>query len=150
MHAHLCLTLVHRLCWTRSICGCRWGAHGICYVCCRRSCLVFVVFKPRWPHRATSISIAKEHRHPWSISESSVSECVRLCDTHMVYIYSMACNDILRDIPERDPPRMYVHTYVHTYFVRIDPRFRASPSIVGCMRWRVNNKHDELQLFKTL
>jgi len=57
----------------------------------------------------------------------SVSECVRLCDTHMAHTYIVpmvypvfvwVCNDIPRDIPERDPP--------HTYFVRIDPRFRAS------------------------
>jgi len=34
----------------------------------------------------------------------------------------MVYNDIPHDIPERDPPRMYVHMY----FVRIDPRFRAS------------------------
>ena len=34
----------------------------------------------------TSISIAKEHR--WlHLSESSISECVRLCDAHMAYTW---------------------------------------------------------------
>ena len=51
-------------------------------------------------------------------SESSVSECVRLCGLYYV------CNDIWRDIPECDPPHMYIHTYM--YFMRIDPQFRAS------------------------
>ena len=38
------------------------------------SCLVFVVSKPRWPRCVVR-----------NLSESSVSECVRLCDTHMAY-----------------------------------------------------------------
>ena len=40
------------------------------------SCLVFVVSKPRWPRCAVVIR---------DLSESSVSECVRLCDAHMAY-----------------------------------------------------------------
>jgi len=57
----------------------------------------------------------------------NVSDCV----TH-IWPIPMAlgrvhvCNDIPRDIPERDLPRMYVCMYVRTYFVRIDPQFRAS------------------------
>ena len=43
-----------------------------------RSCSVFVVSKLRWPR-----SIVKERCRPRSISESSVSECVRLCDAHI-------------------------------------------------------------------
>ena len=38
----------------------------------------------------------------------------------LVYVYVR--NNILCDIHERDPPC----AYVHMYFVRIDPRFRAS------------------------
>ena len=47
----------------------------------------------------------------------------------MAYTYlGPACgiNDIPRDIPERDPPR----TYVHTYFVRLDPRFMQSLALM--------------------
>ena len=82
MHAHLCLT---------PLCRCRWGEHGTCYVCCRRSCLVFVVSKPRWPHCAVvseSISITKEH-HWLHLSELNISDCVRLCDAHMAYTYGI-------------------------------------------------------------
>jgi len=51
----------------------------------------------------------------------SVSDC-------MMYIWPIpitlgrvhVCNDILCDIPECDPPRMYVHTY----FVGVDLQFR--------------------------
>ena len=50
-----------------------------------------------------------------------VSDCV----TH-IWPLPMVCNDIPCDIPECDPPRTYVRTYVHMYFVRINPRFRAS------------------------
>jgi len=39
----------------------------------KASCLVFVVSKPRWP------------RCVRDLSESSVSECVRLCEAHMAY-----------------------------------------------------------------
>ena len=77
------------------------------------SCLVFVVFKPRWPRCAVipdSISIAKERHCPRS--ESSVSECV----THIWPIpMPMVCNNIPLDIPERDPPRTYVRTYVRMH-----------------------------------
>ena len=45
------------------------------------SCLVFVVSKPRWPRCA----VVQERRRPRS--ESSVSECVILCDAHMAYMY---------------------------------------------------------------
>ena len=30
----------------------------------------------------------------------------------MAYTIIMVCNNILRDIPERDPPRTYICTYV--------------------------------------
>ena len=56
---------------------------------------------------STSISIAKE-AVVRSISESSISKCVRLCDAHMaLYI----CNNIPCDIPD-------IRTYAS---VRIDP-----------------------------
>jgi len=32
-HVHVCLTPVRRLC-ACVICRCRWGACGVCYVCC--------------------------------------------------------------------------------------------------------------------
>ena len=38
----------------------------------------------------------------------NVSDCV----TH-IWPIPMVCNDILCDVPERDPPRTYVHTYSH-------------------------------------
>ena len=38
------------------------------------------VSKPRWPRRAVV-----HDQYP----ESSVSECVRLCDAHMAYTYGM-------------------------------------------------------------
>jgi len=50
---------------------------------------VFVLSKPRWPHCAVVpefISIAKERLH---LSESSISECVRLCDVHMACTYGI-------------------------------------------------------------
>ena len=76
MHVHLCLVPVCRLC-----------TRGTCYVCCRprRSCLVFVVTKPRWP-RCTVIPDLHLHCQralsSTNLSELSISECVRLCDTH--------------------------------------------------------------------
>ena len=45
-HAHLCPRASAQTMRVRHICMCRWGARGTCYVCCRRSCLVFVVSKP--------------------------------------------------------------------------------------------------------
>ena len=51
---------------------------------------LFVVSKPQWPPTPlspTSISITKEA--VVQISESSVTECVRLCDTHKAYTYGM-------------------------------------------------------------
>ena len=68
--------------------------------------------------RPTSASIVKERCRPRSISESSVSESVRLCDTHIPAYgrpISVVCNDIPRDIPERDPPRTYIRTHARTY-----------------------------------
>ena len=56
---------------------------------------MFVVLKPRWP------------RCVRDLSESSVSEFV----THIWPIpMPMVCNDIPCDIPERDPPCMYIRT----------------------------------------
>jgi len=80
--------------------------------------------------RPTSASIVKERvvRDQY-LSRAYVSECVRLCDAHIPACgrpISVVCNDIPHDIPARDPPRTYVRTHVLTYFVRIDPRFRAS------------------------
>jgi len=81
-------------------------AHMACYVCefaieAVWCCSIQAAMAPSSP---TSISITKEHR---TVSESSVSECVRLCDAHIKsygpYLYPV-CNDIQRDIPECDPP----------------------------------------------
>ena len=89
------------------------------------------VSKPRWPHSAV---IPDLHLHCQrtllsvvnyiylSRAYLDVSDCV----THIWPILMAlgrvhVCNDISRDIPEHDPPRMYVHVYL----VRIDPRFRA-------------------------
>jgi len=105
---------VHRLC-EHIICGCKWGTHGTCYVCCRprRSCLVFVVSKPQWPaapSSPTSISIVKECCYPYiylSRAYLNMSDCV----TH-IWPIPMVCNDIRRDIPKHDPPPTYVRTYI--------------------------------------
>ena len=75
--------------------------------------------RPPSPSSKNAVIYNQLHVH---LSESSISECVRLCDAHMAYVR----NDILHDIPESDPPCTYVRTYVHMYFVRIDPQFRAS------------------------
>ena len=57
----------------------------------------------------------------------SVSDCVtHIWPIPMALGRVQVCNDIPHDIPECDLPRMYVSMYVRTYFVRIDPRFRAS------------------------
>ena len=70
---------------------------------------MFVVSKPRGPATPLSLtSIAKECRHLRSILSRAylnVSDCV----THIWPIpMLMVCNDIPRDIPKRDPPRIYV------------------------------------------
>ena len=65
---------------------------------------------PAMPQSLTSISIAKKAVVRDQISESSISERVRLCDAHMAL--PMVCNDIPCDIPERDPPRTYTRTYI--------------------------------------
>ena len=90
-HAHLCLTPVHRLC-THVICGCRWGARGTCYIYCRprRSCLVLVGPKLRWPHHAIIPNLHLQRQRTLSsthLSESSISECVRLCNAHNYGLY---------------------------------------------------------------
>jgi len=84
------------------ICRCRWGACGTCYVCCRRSCLVFVVSKLQWPRRiAININLSQMYLNG--------SDCV----THICPI-PLLWNRIPHDIPSWvDPPRTYVQTYIH-------------------------------------
>ena len=54
--------------------------------------------------------------HQRTPSSVHLSECVRLCDTHTcMAVWSMVCNNIPRDIPERDPPCTYACTHVRTY-----------------------------------
>ena len=129
--------------------GTRWGVRDTCYLCCR-SCSVFVVSKPRWPR-----SIVKERCRPRSISESNVSECVRLCDTHIpampgLYLWYVTSFRVTF-LSVTHHVRTYVRTYVHTYFVRIDPRFRAlalmcsaiittHPRLLYLLLWN-GNKH---------
>ena len=90
--------------------------------------LVFVVSKPRWPRHAVipDLHLHRQRTLPTHLSELSISECVTI-DYLWCHIWPipMVCNDIPRDILERDPPRTYARTYVHTYFVGIDPQFRA-------------------------
>ena len=98
----------------------------------RRSCLVFVVSKPRWPRCAVVPDIHLHRQRALSsahLSESSISECVRLCDAHMAYTYGLVCN-----IPDRDPPRTC--TYVRTYFVRIELNKHHSPPWGQSTIWR--------------
>ena len=54
------------------------------------SCLVFVVSKPRWPHCAVIPNLHLHRQRVLSsehLSESSISECVRLCDAHNYGLY---------------------------------------------------------------
>jgi len=91
-HTHLCLAPMCRLC-VRIICSCKWSARGKCYVCCRpRRCLVSVVSKPQWPRHAIIPDLHLHHQRTLSsthLSESSISERVRLCDAHVAYTYGM-------------------------------------------------------------
>ena len=75
---------------------------------------MLVVSKLRWPRRTIVPNLHLHRQRMLSsthLSESSISECVRLCDAHGLYL-AMVCNNILRDIPERGPPRTYVRTYI--------------------------------------
>ena len=87
----------------------------MCYVSCRfrRSCLVFVVSKPQWPCRTVVPDLHLHRQRTLSSPHLSraylnVSDCV----TH-IWPILMVCNNIPHDIPEHDPPLMYL--------VRIDP-----------------------------
>jgi len=89
------------------------GARGTCYVRCIASySLVFVVSKPRWPRRAVIPDLHLHRQRPHISLELSISECVTI--DYLIWPMPMVCNDILRDIPERDPPRTYVRTYIRT------------------------------------
>ena len=108
----------------RVICG--WGA--------RTAHVTFAVeaVKPRGSTSLlplTSISIAKERCRLWSTTSIWVEHTWMyrtVWHTYGLYLLmtlgrALVCNNIPRDIPERDPPRTYMHT-----FVRIDPWFRSS------------------------
>ena len=58
----------------------------------RRSCLVLVVSEPQWPHHAVVPSLHLHCQRTLSsahLFESSISECVRLCDAHDYSLYHM-------------------------------------------------------------
>ena len=81
--------------------------------CCRpigdASCLVFVVSKPRWP-RCAVVPDLHLHRQRTASSAIYLSRAylnVSDCVTH-IWPIPMVCNNIPRDIPERDPPHTYV------------------------------------------
>ena len=83
----------------------------------RRSCLVLVVSKPRWPRCAVVPNLHLHHqRTPSSVinyiylnrAYLNVSACVM--HTYGLYLVHMVCNNTPRDIPEHDPLRMYIHT----------------------------------------
>ena len=61
--------------------------HVLCFAVGEASCLVFVVSKPRWPpcRRPRPPSPSPKNAVVRDLSESSVSECVRLCNAHMAY-----------------------------------------------------------------
>ena len=115
-HAHLCLTPACRLC-VCVICGCRWGARGTCYVCCRRSCLVCEKSCLVWE---TSCEI-------WGVycGRGAVScwrRAVNCSNCIWVYVYVTKFHMTFLSVTH------HVCTYVRTmysYFVRIDPWFRA-------------------------
>ena len=99
-HVQLCLVPVCRLC-AHVMCGCRCrcsrevhmarvmfvvGLGEAVFFC------VLVVSKPRWPHRVVVPNLHLHRQRMLSsahLSESSISECVWLCDAHMAYTYSM-------------------------------------------------------------
>jgi len=106
---------------------CAW--HVLRFAVREASCLVFVVSKPRWPRAVVPDLHLHRQRTPSSVIYLSraylnVSDCV----THTwprprpwyVTTFRVTFLSVTHHI------RMYVRTYVHTYFVRIDPRFRAS------------------------
>ena len=80
------------------------------------SSLVFVlVSKPRWPRRTVipDLHLHRQRTPSAHLSELSISECVTidyLCLWCHIRPMPMVCNDIPRDIPERDPPRTYART----------------------------------------
>ena len=128
-HAHLCIAPVCRL-RAGVICGCRWGVHGTCWP--RRTCLVLVVSKLQWPSCAV-ISDLHLHRQR-TLSSTHLSQAylnVSDCLTHirMAYTYGMKQHSVWHSWA-------WPTTYVHTYFVRIDPRFRASCSAIISFHWR--------------
>ena len=126
-HAHLCIASVRRL-RAGIICGCRWGTHGSCWP--RRSCLVLVVSKMQWPRCAVVPDLHLHRQRTLSSTHLSraylnVSDCV----THIAYTYGMKQHSVWHSWAW---PTMYVHMY----FVRIDPRFRASCSAIISFHWR--------------
>ena len=124
-HAHLCLTPVRRLCahhmWVQRVARVTFAVG----LGSRKSCLALVVSKPRWSYRVVvpNLHLHRQITLSYAIYLSrvylNVSDCVTL------YLVPMVCNNIPRDIPERDPPHTYIYTYIYTYFVRIDHRFRV-------------------------
>ena len=92
-HAHLCLVPVHRLCADYA-CASYAGAgeaRVARYVCCRRSCLVFVASKQWWP-RCTVVPDLRLHqkrmpRHPRSTTSIWVKQTVkRTYGLHLWYV----------------------------------------------------------------
>ena len=78
---------------------------------------MFVVSRPHGPtvpSSSTSIYITKERHRPRSISESSIYECVKLCDAHIygLYLwYVMAFRMKFLSVTH------HVHTHIHTYIL---------------------------------
>ena len=121
----VCIFASHPCACRLCIYGCKWGARGTCYVCCR-SCLMFVVSMLRWPHRAIVPDLhLYRHRTLSSVINYLSRAYLNLSDCVMhIWPIPMLYNDIPHYISECDPPRTYTHQ--HMYFVRIDPQFKAS------------------------
>jgi len=98
-----------RLC-THVLCGCRWGACGMCYVCCIGEAVWCWLYSSHDAPLCCHPQLPSPSPKNAVVSTSiwvELSECV----TYGLYLVPMVCNDISRDIAE------YVHTYVHTYIL---------------------------------
>ena len=113
MHAHLCLAPVCARHMRVQVGEARMAHVTFAVGRLGRSCLVLVVSEPQWPRLAVIPSLHLHRQRTLlsaHLSESSISECVRLCDAHNYGLYHMVCSNIPSDIPECDPPRTYILT----------------------------------------
>ena len=76
----VCIFASHPCACRLCIYGCKWGARGTCYVCCR-SCLMFVVSMLRWPHRAIVPDLHLYRHRTLSSVINYLSRAIWICQT---------------------------------------------------------------------